>query len=64
MAKQGRRTVRQRLDMLLEYGTAAIGQRILEITDLACRRLVQIGAVLTSKREGEHRSGIVSFRKR
>lgn len=49
------------LELLAEYGTEAIGRRILEITDLACRRLEEIGATIHSPREGDHRSGIVSF---
>ncbi len=49
------------IEMLLEYGTAAIGRRILDITDLASERLQQCGAALSSQREGDHRSGIVSF---
>ena len=49
------------LELLLELGTAAIAERILEITDLACGRLSQAGAVVVSPREGDHRSGIVSF---
>jgi cysteine desulfurase / selenocysteine lyase len=39
----------------------AIAERVLEIADLACRRLRQIGAVIVSPHEGVHRSGIVSF---
>jgi cysteine desulfurase/selenocysteine lyase len=49
------------LEVLSTYGAAAISQRVLEITDLACQRLNSIGAVLTTHREGEHRSSIVSF---
>ena len=49
------------LELLLKFGTAAISQRVLAITDLACERLHDIGAVVASIREGEHRSGIVSF---
>jgi selenocysteine lyase/cysteine desulfurase len=49
------------LEALATYGTAAIALRVLEITDLACERLKSAGAVLYSRREGEHRSGIVSF---
>jgi selenocysteine lyase/cysteine desulfurase len=49
------------LELLLEFGPAAIGQRILEITDAACQRLERAGAVIASPREGPHRSGIVSF---
>jgi len=49
------------LQMLLGYGTAALAQQVLDITDLACRRLEEIGARVASHREGNHRSGIVGF---
>jgi len=49
------------LKLLLEYGQEAIGRRVLEITDMACERLEQAGARAYSVRQGEHRSGIVSF---
>ena len=49
------------LELLLEFGQPAIDRRVLEITDLACQRLRQAGAIVGSVREGEHRSGIVSF---
>ncbi len=50
------------LEMLLGLGAEAIGKRLLEITDLMCRRLPEIGARITSHRERpEHASGIVSF---
>jgi cysteine desulfurase/selenocysteine lyase len=49
------------LQLLVDLGQAAIGPRVIEITDLACERLRQAGAVIASHREGEHRSGIVSF---
>ena len=49
------------LELLAQFGPEAISQRILAITDLACQRLEQIGARLASHREGNHRSGIVSF---
>ena len=49
------------LELLLELGTAAIADRLLEITDLACQRLRAAGAEIVSLREGAHRSGIVSF---
>ncbi|REK05497.1 MAG: aminotransferase class V-fold PLP-dependent enzyme [Planctomycetota bacterium] len=49
------------LELLLELGTQALSERIIEVTDLACRRLEQAGAKLYSPREGNHRSGIVSF---
>ena len=49
------------LQLLVDLGHAAIGRRVLDITDLACERLRQAGATIASHREGEHRSGIVSF---
>ena len=50
------------VELLSEFGAAAIGERILAVTDLACRRLGEIGAVVTSHREqAEHKSGIVRF---
>ncbi|HEV3138624.1 MAG TPA: aminotransferase class V-fold PLP-dependent enzyme, partial [Pirellulales bacterium] len=49
------------LKLLLDLGTAAIAKRLLEITDRACERLQNAGAVIESPREGDHRSGIVSF---
>ena len=49
------------LELLARFGTAAIAGRVLEVTDLACRRLEQLGARILSVRRGEHRSGIVSF---
>jgi selenocysteine lyase/cysteine desulfurase len=50
------------LELLREFGPVAIGKRLLEITDLTCRRLEGIGARITSHRERpEHSSGIVSF---
>jgi selenocysteine lyase/cysteine desulfurase len=50
------------LELLLRYGQEAISRRVLQITDLACRRLEAAGAVIESCREPEHASGIVSFR--
>lgn len=50
------------LELLLRHGQEAIGLRVLEITDLACRRLAAAGAVIESCREPAHASGIVSFR--
>lgn len=49
------------LDLLLEHGQQAIGDRIVALTDLLCDRLRAIGATIYSPREGDHRSGIVSF---
>lgn len=50
------------LELLRGYGPAAIGRRLLEITDLVCHRLEEIGARIMSHRDWpEHSSGIVSF---
>jgi selenocysteine lyase/cysteine desulfurase len=49
------------LELLLHYGVEAIGRRVLEMTDSVCERLAGQGGVIRSHREGEHRSGIVSF---
>ncbi len=49
------------LELLGQFGAPAIAQRVLEITDLACSRLGEIGATIVSDRSEAHRSGIVSF---
>lgn len=49
------------LELLLSYGAEALSRRILEIGDLACRRLTQAGAVIHSDRSPAHSSGIISF---
>lgn len=49
------------LELLMRYGTDALARRILEIGDLACRRLSEAGAVICSDRSPEHASGIISF---
>lgn len=38
-----------------------VGDLVLSITDYACERLVSLGAKLLSPRDGDHRSGIVTF---
>ena len=50
------------LELLLRHGQEAISRRVLEITDLACRRLSEAGAIIDSFRSADRRSGIVSFR--
>jgi len=56
------------MELLLQHGQAAIAERVLAITDLACRRLTGAGAVIDSVRgpwvhgAPDRRSGIVSFR--
>jgi cysteine desulfurase / selenocysteine lyase len=53
------------LRMLAEAGltphSSPIAERVLQISDFACERLEQIGAKIVSRRDGDHRSGIVSF---
>jgi selenocysteine lyase/cysteine desulfurase len=53
------------LDLLMQMGAgpreSAVGRRVLQITDYACRRLEEAGAVIASDRRPEHASGIVSF---
>ena len=49
------------LRFLLEFGIDQIADRLLEITDELCVRLLQHGAEIASCREGGRRSGIVSF---
>jgi selenocysteine lyase/cysteine desulfurase len=49
------------LDLLVDLGAEALAACVLEITDLACDRLQSLGATIFSCRQGERRSGIVSF---
>ena len=50
------------LELLSQFGAAAIGERILEINDLCCRRLQEIGAKIISPRSPRERlSGILTF---
>jgi selenocysteine lyase/cysteine desulfurase len=49
------------LELLEQFGAEAISRRVLEVTELACRRLQEIGAVLCSDRREPHASGIVAF---
>jgi cysteine desulfurase/selenocysteine lyase len=49
------------LELLMSYGAAALGRRIVEVAEQACRGLREIGAVLHSDRSPEHASGIVAF---
>jgi len=49
------------LEMLDDYPPEAISQRLLELTDAICERLPAVGATVTTYREREHASGIVSF---
>ena len=49
------------IELLCGFGMEAISRRVLEITDLACRRLAELGAVIHSDRSPAGKSGIVSF---
>ena len=49
------------LGLLAEFGPEAIADRVIELTDLACTRLEEIGAVIRSRRDVNHKSGIVVF---
>jgi len=49
------------LELLMSFGAAAIGQRLVEITDLCCERLAAAGASVWSDRRPAVASGIVSF---
>jgi selenocysteine lyase/cysteine desulfurase len=49
------------LDLLSAYDAAAIEQRLIDVTDLACEQLLRAGAVLASDRQAERKSGIVAF---
>jgi selenocysteine lyase/cysteine desulfurase len=49
------------IELLNGYGAAAISQAVVDISELACERLRQIGATIFSDRTPKHRSGIVAF---
>ena len=49
------------LEMLDDYPPSAVAERVLDLTDAICERLPEVGATVTSCREREHASGIVSF---
>ncbi len=50
------------LELLMQFPAQARAARVLEITDLACRRLQELGAVILSDRaREENNSGIVLF---
>ncbi len=49
------------VELLSTFGAEAIGRRIVDVTDLACQRLEQIGAVIHTDRQPGHKSGIVVF---
>ncbi len=41
--------------------SSPVAEQVLAITDYACQRLLELGATLLAPREGDHRSGIVTF---
>jgi len=49
------------VELLARFGPESICRRIFEVTDLACRRLEEIGARIRSDRTPAHKSGIVIF---
>jgi len=49
------------LKLLNSYGAAALSSRVVELTDLACRRLREVGAVIGTDRPPGHESGIIVF---
>jgi selenocysteine lyase/cysteine desulfurase len=49
------------MELLARFGPQTLAERVVEITDLACRRLSEIGASVLSDRRPEHKSGIVTF---
>jgi cysteine desulfurase/selenocysteine lyase len=49
------------LELLLEHGSSAIGERILQVTEQICERLTWLDATIASDRNPRHASGIVSF---
>lgn len=57
----GMLALRASLKLLAQFGPAAISERIIEVTEAACQRLVKIGATLHTDRSEGHQSGIVSF---
>jgi selenocysteine lyase/cysteine desulfurase len=53
------------LDLLTSLGVgpkrSPVAEHVLAITDYACQRLRELGATLLAPRDGDHRSGIVTF---
>ncbi len=49
------------LALLAEFGQEAISRRVIELTDTACERLEELGAIIHSNREPAQKSGIVVF---
>jgi cysteine desulfurase / selenocysteine lyase len=51
----------QSLRLLVDIGSKEISSRLLDITDQLCEKLARAGYAVASCREGDRRSGIVSF---
>src|SRR5262245_9901755 len=53
------------LDLLTSLGVgpkhSPVAEHVLAITDYACQKLLELGATLLAPRDGDHRSGIVTF---
>ena len=53
------------LELLISKGTSpassAVGERVIQLTETACDRLINAGAELFTDRTPGHESGIVSF---
>ncbi len=49
------------LKLLMELGTANVGQQVIDYTDLCCERLASVGATIETYRDADHKSGIVFF---
>ena len=49
------------LKLLNRFGQEAIGERIVEVTTYACRRLEEMGAEIKVNRQPGHESGIILF---
>jgi cysteine desulfurase / selenocysteine lyase len=48
-------------DLGLGPAISPVAARVLQVTDWACQRLTEVGAHVTSSRQGDQRSGIVVF---
>ena len=53
--------LRASLEILLQFGADRISRRILSLTDYACEKLAELGAVIVSDRSESAKSGIVAF---
>lgn len=53
--------LRASLSLLRSFAPGALSQRVLDLTDSICSILERLGAVVFSKRDDRHASGIVTF---